>query len=494
MKKKMSGGGGDEAKPSAASARDPRKASRFFEHAATVSAAGNYDYAIDLYINGLRHDPANMNMHELLREVALKRKLAGGKPAGFGTKLGGGSGKLDKMLAAEKKWAMSPLDAKLMRDVMKLAVEADQQEDEDTNLAEIAYWMGVNAMENSNTKPDKGLYLSLQAEFAKIGAYDKAVDACKRAIAVAPNDQKLFDQLRNLEAEKMISGGSFGQGGEGDFRANLKDADAQNAQQAEQQLRMGESEQEQMISKRRAEWEETPEDTDRMSKLVDALLRTEEEEHENEAIELLTKAWEEAGQYRFKMRAGDVRMKQMGRQGRRLKQAAASKEQADTTAYQEHQKARLAFELGEFEERVKNYPTDMGLRYELGRRLFQAGRYDDAIGAFQQAKGDAKHRSQAHLFLGQCYLKKTWYEEAVDTLRAGIESHKLQDDRLAMDLRYLLMDALSHVAENDKNVAAAREAQKVASGLLQTDIGYRDIQQRMEQIRELTKTLEASAD
>ncbi|QDU71939.1 tetratricopeptide repeat protein [Mucisphaera calidilacus] len=493
LAKKLTGGGADADKPTAAESRDPRKAARFFEHAATATDAGNYDFAIELYINGLRHAPDKMEMHENLREVALKRKLAGGKPAGFGAMFSGGSNKLEKMLAAEKTWAMSPLDANLMRDFMKAAVAADQQEDEDTNLANVAYWIGVNAMENTNTKPNKSLYLSLVDSFAAIDAYDRAVEACKRAIAVAPNDSKLFEKLKNLEAERMITSGTFGAGGEGDFRANLKDSDAQNTQQAEQSLRMEESELEQLIGQRRAEYDENPEDTDRLTKLIDTLLRTDEEQYENEAIELLTEAWEEHGQYRYKLRAGDIRIKQFVRQSRALKKAAEDKSPEAIAAFQQHQKERLSFELAEFQERVKNYPTDMGLRYELGRRLFQAGQHDEAIGAFQQAKGDAKHRAQAHLYLGQCYLKKTWFEEAIDTLREGIEAHKLQDDRLAMDLRYLLMDALVHQAQDNKNIEASREAQKIASGILQTDINYRDIQQRMDTIRALTKSLEANA-
>lgn len=495
LAKKLTGGGDDAEKPSAASKRDPRKATRFFEHASAATDAGNYDFAIELYINGLAHAPDNMDKHEALREVGLKRKLAGGKPAGFMTSKGGiGSGKLGKMLAAEKVWAMNPLDANLMRDVMKAAVAADQEEDDETNLANVAYWIGVHAMENTNTKPNKSLYLSLVDCFAEINAYDRAVEACKRAIALASNDSKLFEKLKNLEAERMINSGSFGAGGEGDFRANLKDADTQNAQQAQQQLRMGESELEQMVSQRRAEYEENPEDLDRLTKLVDALLRTEELENENEAVQLLITAWEENGQYRLKVRAGDIRIRQLARQTRELKKAAEDKSPEAIEAYQQHMKERLGFELSEYEERSKNYPTDMSLRYELGRRLFQASRIDDAIGAFQQAKGDAKHRAQAHLFLGQCYLKKEWFEEAIDTLRSGLEAHKLQDDRLAMDLRYLLMDALVHLAEDKKDVEAAREAQKIASGILQTDIGYRDIQARMEMIRELAKTLEAAAD
>ena len=44
--------------------RDARKGARFFEHASAVADAGNYDYAIQLYIDGLRHDPDNMSVRK----------------------------------------------------------------------------------------------------------------------------------------------------------------------------------------------------------------------------------------------------------------------------------------------------------------------------------------------------------------------------------------------------------------------------------------------
>jgi len=75
------GGGGDNGFK-----RDPRKARRFFEHGETTANARNYDYSINMYISGLRHDPDNMTQHEALYDVAKRRKVGGGKPAGMGEK------------------------------------------------------------------------------------------------------------------------------------------------------------------------------------------------------------------------------------------------------------------------------------------------------------------------------------------------------------------------------------------------------------------------
>lgn len=477
--------------------RDPRKARRFFEHAQAVADTRNYDYAIECYINGLRHEPDNLDKHEALRDVALRRKVAGGKPAGLAEKFkSGGNTPVDKMLHAEMLWAKDPLNARLMRDVMKWAVEADQAEPE-LNLAEVAYWVGGLALEfNAQTpKPDKNLYIQLRDLFAQIQAFDKAVDACKMALRLDPNNEKLLGELKNLEAEKTMQEGGYSSGQkveEGGFRRFVRDTQKQRELEQSDAIAKTASAVDEMIARRRAEFEEDPQDLDRLQKLVDALVAKEVDETENEAIKLLKQAWDQTGQYRYKVRIGDIQMKQLNRRIRQLK-AQADQNPDDAEArkrLEEAARKRLAFELQEYQERVKNYPTDMGLRFELGKRLYQARSYDEAIGAFQQAKADPKFRAMAHEFLGSCYLHKGWYDEAIDTLEQGIEAHPVPDDRLALELRYLLMDALERSARKGQNQEQARRAREVASQILQTDINFRDIRLRVDKLRELVDQLQ----
>ncbi len=51
---------------------------QFFQRAKDMAAEGHLDYAIDLYLDGLRDDPGNIEAHQALREVALLRKARGG--------------------------------------------------------------------------------------------------------------------------------------------------------------------------------------------------------------------------------------------------------------------------------------------------------------------------------------------------------------------------------------------------------------------------------
>ncbi len=487
------GGGGD-----GGFKRDPRKARRFFEYAEDTANASNYDYSIDCAINGLRHDPDNLAQHEALHNVAKRRKVSGGKPAGLADKMKKlGPSEIDKMLHIEKLWAMNPLDEGLAGDMFKAAVEAYEVEDEDLHLGEIAFWVGDIwlPMIGQQKKPSQKKYLLAKDLFVKLDRYDKAVEACRKAAAMNPNDSRLLSELKDLQAEQMMSEKKFGSGGEGDFRQNLKDGDEQAALQQEDKISKTGSDAEDIIARRRAEYEEDPQDTARMQKLVDALVQRETAESEKEAIELLKKSWEDTGQYRQRVRMGDIQMKQFNRVLRQIK-ARIEKNPDDqdmTKKYEAGRVKQLAFELQEFTDRCKNYPTDMGLRYELGRRLFDAKRIDDAIGAFQQAKADPKRRAMSHQFLGRCYLQKEWLDEAVDTLNQGIEAHKVPDDRMALELNYLKMLAHIKLATKNNDVEQAQQAQQIASKILQTDINYRDIRDRMEEIKKLTDDLKNNA-
>lgn len=474
--------------------REPRKARRFFEHGETTANASNYNYSIDMYISGLRHDPDNMSQHEALHDVAKRRKVSGGKPAGIGDKLKKlGPSEIDKMLHAEKLWAMNPFDEGLAGEFFKHAVDAYEVEDEELNLGDVAFWIGeiwlpmISPQKKSNAKK----FIQAKDLFAKLDRYDKAVEACRKAAAMNPNDSKLLSELKDLQAEQMMSEKKFGTGEGGDFRANIKDADGQAALQQEDQIHKSGSDAEAIIARRRAELEEDPQDTTKLQKLVDALVQSEVAENEKEAIGLLKKSWEETGQYRQRVRMGDIQMKQFNRVLRQIK-ARIDKNPSDQEMVKKFEAGKakqLAFELQEYTDRCKNYPTDMGLRYELGRRLYAAQRYDDAIGAFQQAKADPKRRAVSHEFLGRCYIHKEYLDEAVDTLEKGIESHKIPDDRLAKDLRYLKMEAHIKLASKNQDMEHAKEAQQIASSIFQADIGFRDIRERMDEVKKLIDQL-----
>jgi len=497
-KGKGPGGGGAGGGSDDGFKRDPRKARRFFEHAESTAHASNYDYSIECFINGLRHDPDNITQHEALYDVAKRRKVSGGKPAGMSVRMKKlGPSDVDKMLHAEKLWALNPLDEGLAGEVFKAAVDAFESEEE-LHLGEVAFWVGEiwMPMIGQQKKPSQKKYMTAKDLFVRLDRYDKAVEACRKAAAMNPNDSKLLSELKDLQAEQMMSEKKYSSDdGEGGFRKNIKNADEQAALQQENQIRKSGSDADEIIARRRAEYEEDPQDTTKMQKLVDALVARETADSEKEAIALLQTSWEETGQYRQRVRMGDIQMKQFNRVLRQIKARIDQNpdDQEMVKKFEAGKAKQLAFELQEYTDRCKNYPTDMGLRYELGRRLFDAQRIDDAIGAFQQAKADPKRRALSHQFLGRCYLHKEWLDEAIDTLDQGIEAHKVPDDRMALELNYLKMLAHIKLATKNSDIEQAQIAQQIASKILQADISYRDIRDRMEEVKKLLGELKRDA-
>ncbi|MEM9416207.1 MAG: hypothetical protein AAGA29_12140 [Planctomycetota bacterium] len=485
------GGGEGGGKPAGDGDRFNRKlrnARTFFEYGETSADTKNYDYSIEMYIGGLRHDPDNLTRHEELHQVALRRKVNGGKP-GKAKKVGPYT--VDKMLTAEMSWAMDPMNVKHMVKTMGYAVDADQEEGEEANLAEIAYWIGSMTIEynaNPNTKPDRGVYLKLIDLFERIQRYDKAVECCKRALHMKEDDG-LRTRLRDLEAELYNQTSQESEGSKG----MIKDAEEQ--ERIQKQLDTTGSHAEQLIAAMREQYEENPEDTDSLQKLVDALLRPQENDKDKEAAGLMLAAYEQTGQYRYKVKAGDIKIRQFNRILRKLTEAVQGGDESAKPKLQEGLKRRLAFELQEYTERVQQYPTDLKLKFELGKRQFQAGQIDDAIGSFQQSKAEPKSRGYSHLYLGKCYVQKGWLDEAVDTLGQGIDQHPADDDKLGKELRYdkmvIHLDTASADGGDDAaKLEHAKQAQALASHLLQTDINYRDIRDRMNAIKEVTAKLQ----
>ncbi len=467
--------------------RDSRKARKWFEHAQSVADTRNYDYAIECYINGLQFDPDSMKRHEALHEVALRRRASNPKGKGKRAPTAGGKSHVEKMLTAEYNWAFDLSNASHALRVMEEAVAAD--------LGEVAYWVGEHAIEaNRNTKrPSKNTYTQIRDLYVELEAYDKAVEACALAVQLDPNNAELIRRLRDLQAEATMDRGKYAGGG--DFRESIRDKDKQQELEESDRIAATDDVIDRQIARARADYEDAPDQPDRVNKLVRAMLQKEDKEHEDEAIKVLEKAHQDTGQYRFKMQVGDIRMKQFNRAVRELRKK--QKANPDDPQVKEQLRkiavAQAKYELDEYQERVKNYPTDMGLRYQLGRRQLALGMHDEAIASFQEAQSDPKHRAPALRYLGEAFAKKGWHDEAIDTFRRGIDSHEQSGDRTALELRYDLMDALEQKARKESNVELAREANAIGSQVAQTDINFRDIRDRIDKLRKFADELRSQA-
>lgn len=446
------------------------KAGVFFERAEQVAQTGNWDFAIELYLEGIRRDMSNIERgHQPLREVSLKRKAQGGKGPGMMESLKRRAGKdpIENLINTEYLLAKEPGSSNLLVAMLK-ATQALEQ-------VPLIDWVGKILLDALHQgKRNKNTLVFLAQAFDDIEEYESAIIACRMAQQLAPDDSKIARDIKTLGAKATIKQGKYEEAG--DFTKGVKDMDRQKSLAQDAALVKGADFLRQQIDQARQAYLESPEVASKVNVLIDALLKTQDPGDENEAIDVLTKAHADTGVYQFKARIGDVKIRQMTNRYRKLVAAE------DKPAAIEQAKQLLAFELAEYTDRAANYPTDLSIKYELGKRQFLSGNYDDAIGSLQQAQRDPRRHLSALNYLGQAFAKKQWYPEAAETYQRALEA-EVPDSR-KKDIWYNLANIYEKMDQLDK-------AQDLFSELAQTDFNYRDVRDRLDGVRKKIQAKES---
>jgi len=446
---------------------DPAQAAqiarKFFDRADQVADTGNWDFAIQLYLEGIKHDPENVERgHQPLRMVAMNRKARGGKAAGMMEQLKHRHGKdpLANLVNAEYLLAKDPGTVANMELVLKAAGGLGAKG--------LMKWIADILMETQRQAPKASMKLLrvLIDAYVQIQDFGKAETAAQMALTLDPDNDSLPRIVSDLSAQYTMKKGRYDE--EGDFAKGVKDLEGQQELMQQDSIVKSKGYLQQQVEAAQRQYEQSPTVAGKVTALVDALLKSEDEGCENKAIDVLAKAYKDTGAYMFKMRMGDVKMRQMVRRGRQLL--------ADGNAQvaQQHAKAMEDFELQEFAERAANYPTDLNVKYEYGRRLLAAGKFDDAIAMLQQAQRDPRRRIQTMIGLGQAFAGKGWRREAAETYEKAL-TEELTEDRVK-EVRYNLGVVLEAMGDMEA-------AQKHYSQVAMMDYNYRDVRQRLENIR-----------
>jgi len=447
----------------ASSAGASQKAIVFFERAEQVAGTGNWDFAIELYLEGIRRDPGNTERgHQPLREVSLKRKIQGGKSAGMleAFKRRGGKTALETLINSEYLASKDPGSSTHMLAVVKAAQQLDNPELVDWAAKTL---LGIQKQGKAN----KAILASLAEAFEQIEAYPSAIEACRLAIQLSPNDNKIQDQLKDLSAKDTIKRGKYGE--EGDVTRSVRDMAKQKELFQKDAMVKSDDYLKQQVERTRKEYQESPQAAGKINALVDALIKTANDADLTEAIEVLTQAHKESGSYAFKMRIGEVKIRQMTNVYRALL-AAGDKQAAIAQA-----KKLLDFELAEYAERTENYPTDLGLKFELGKRQFLSGKLDEAIGTLQKAQRDARRHIASLNYLGQAFARKGLNQEAAETYERALESDVPEGQKKEM---------VYHLAEIYEKMEQFQKAEDLFSDLAQMDFTFRDVSKRLEVVRQ----------
>lgn len=471
---------------------EPAKAQSFFTHAQAIQDTENYEYATTLWLQGLRMDPTSMKGHEQFFECASRfgQQNAGKGPSKTQTGALPTKTEVDKYIGTLLNWGTRPMDWPYGLKAFEIAAKLE--------LAEPGYWLGskVLAVALQDQKRLKKEHLVQMVDyFSKISAFDRAVQAGEVACRMDPADSALVARVRNMSAQAtMNKGGYEASGAAGGFRQNVRDISSQRAKEEEERIVKTEDVQARAIENAKAELQQRPNDPATVMKLARLLRERGAPDDEKLAFQVLMKGFETSKNYKFKQEAGDIKMR-VGRRKLRELKAALDAEPGNTERQQQYAAAArkvLEAEIAEYVERVAAYPTDLNMKYELGRRQAEFGDHEKAIEQFQVAQNAPGIGNTVLSHLGASFLAMGWLDEAEGTFRRALEKHESTTDDLSLALRYGLMDVLQRKAGDARDLNSAEEAFKLASNIAIQQINYRDIRSRREALQALVRELRSA--
>lgn len=464
---------------------EQKKAVSFFEKGRAVAGTGNYEYAIEMFTNGLAIDPENIEAHMELREISLKRKASGGKPMGFfESRKFSTSNKDDKvnMVNAEKLLGYDPGSTDHMLSILQNAHRA--------GFFDTVMWIGP-ILQKANAdakKPEVDKFIVLKDVYKDMASdpntppkirpelWKRATNACHYAAKMRPDDMDLQTELKNLGAFHTMDEGGYAEGAS--FRDSIKDRDVQEKLLAQDKGVQDLGVMGKLINDAEAQYKLDPNEPGKLLRLVDALEKTEHPDYENRAIELLSDWHQRTKQFRFRKRIGEINMRQWKRmdRGQREYLEQNDKDEQAKKDYKAFQKDMYEFELAEYQLWAENYPTETSFKFHAAERFFYLDRFDEAIPLLQQAQGDAKFKIKATILLGMAFFRLNFLDEAIDTLDALIKEYQLRGDENSKEMHYWC--ARAHQARGDKDAAI-----KLYSAVVRMEFNYRDVQKRIRELR-----------
>ncbi|MBC8377548.1 MAG: tetratricopeptide repeat protein [Planctomycetes bacterium] len=442
-----------------------------------MATTHNFDYAIELYLDGLRLSPdALEDGHAPLRQLGLIRQGRGGKkPSIIESKVRSIKGKtpLEKMLNAEYLMAKDPDHLPYAEHLLTAAVEG--------GYLRTAEWIAHIVFEatKASDKSDRArfdTFILLKDSYKEMQLFDSAVVACQYAVQLRPQDAALQDELRDLSANMTMKKGNYGPAKT--FRDSIKDRDAQDRLQSQENIVKSVDVKKEAIERARKKNRDGHETVTNILELAGALFAAETKETDEEAFRLLNNSYDKSKDFTFLKRLGEFRIKKLQHPIRQLTKQLQKNPQDESLRKQlqqlQHQLDEV--ELDHFRKCEENYPTDLQFKYEYGRTLIRAQRFDQAIPMFQESQKDPRLKVISMDKMGLCFLLKGWQDDAIDIFQQALKICLNKDSKIAKDIRYNLARAYEEFGKPD-------EALNLYRKLAQTDFSYKDVGQRIDFLR-----------
>jgi tetratricopeptide (TPR) repeat protein len=440
--------------------------SKHLEKAAEAVKRRNYPFAVKLYGQLCALQPDNGAARQGLRNALYKKAEQKPTPKVFAL-LGGGvhllSASIARMTgnhngavkALERYLAFDPLDESANLRLGDSLIKAGHRR------SALAVYKAYAEQQPRCLEASRAAGALLQ----EAGEIEEALAMYEQALRVDPRDQESLRAKKNLAAESALKSSKIESAKSS--RELIKDKGAQKKLEKADRLQLTAEEIAEELEELEAKLADNPDDVATLKRLAQVHEMNKDPQSALDCLEraaVLMPDDHELGD-----RAADLRT---ALQEKRIAEAEA---RGDGAAAAQMRKVLAEQQIGTLRRRVERQPTDLGLRFALGKALLATGANDEAIAELQQAVRDPRHKAEALLALGRAFRNKGLADLARGQLEKAHEACAGRDARLEKDVLY----ELGLVAEESDDVASALDWYK---RILEQDIGFRDVAQKVEEL------------
>jgi len=445
---------------------------------------GNYGYAIEVFLDLLKEFPSHLNARIALRMCELERFRE--KGAGFGAKVSGFFKGFQHFLLA---YLFGGSPQRAIHHCERFLVNYPVHVPILIKLAHACQRMGhldaaVNTLDFARQQMPTNIRVlqELGEMYHQKGDNRRAVRSYEEYLRIKPTDQDALRRLKDISAEGHVKDKLEPAK---TARDTLRDVDQAKKLEKEQRIVRSADDVEEAIADLQAKLKEEPENETALVRLGDLYQR---EERFDFAMNCYDKAYAIGNRYQVREKIGDLKLRLLRNQEDAAKRAAA--ERPDDAEARDKAKAarqaRVDFGIEEYEYRVKQHPTDVGLAMQLGICLFdkdEPAAIQRAITQFQRAVVDPKHRMRGHYLLGRCFAtnERTRDIAIEELMKAQKELTSAQSD-LAKDITYSIADLYDREGKYAESLDWYKK-------LVAVDASYRNV---MDKIGELSDKLKAT--
>jgi len=450
----------------------PQAVKDLFNKGFSAFERGNLDYAIDLLLQCVEMEPGLLRARKFLRGAQVQR-LKRQKPTALSSIINqitglplvvkamlltqaGKGGKA--VVAAEKLLCKDPLNINFLHVFADAADKA--------GLPETA----IQTLEIARDHfPDNAKVLRWLGDlYVEAGATKDGLACFEKLAKLKPQDPEVVRKLKDAMALNSMAKDGWTEAADtgGTFREMVRDTEEAVTLEREAKAVKSDRDADSLIANALAKIEAEPENINYYRSL--ARLYTQKHAYD-EAVQTLERALEiSPGDPELDQLMAGVRTEQYDHRIAELRSAG------DSAGAEEAEAERKAFVEQSLVERIKRYPNDLRLRYELGVALFNKQQYNEAIQQFQLSQRSPKHRAKSLYYLAMGFKTKGQYDLALEQLEAAAAEMPTMDNA-KKDVIY----EMGQLAETTGDTAKAAEYYKT---IYQVDIGYKDIAEKIENL------------